>query len=345
MVKVSIIVPVYNVEEYIEEAINSLIKQSIGIENLEVIFIDDGSSDNSINIINKYSKDFNFKLITNENGPSGAAGKPRNMGINIATGKYLIFMDPDDVMVEDGIEILFKTIERYDCDIVTGKFLAFSSLGYFDSFSNLEEYLCKPKYNFKAEDFQVIFKMPNNLCAKIYKTEFIRKNAIEFPINMIAQDTFFVAKTYLLADKITFIPEVIFNYRIRENPLNPSVSQIINVKYFEDFSNIRRGLINLYKEVNKLDYFKVRYFSELRFLLFQLQRAYNITKDQKIKCLKTIEWFLEYSNLIDDEQLDNERKLLLKLIKEKEYAKATELMYINPFVFNKNKAKEIYNKK
>ena len=112
--KVSLIVPVYNNEKYIGKCIGSILNQTY--KNIELIIINDGSKDNSDNIITNFQKtDERIKYIKQENsGPSQA----RNIGINIATGKYLMFIDSDDTVDKYYVEYMLKEIESNDYDIV-----------------------------------------------------------------------------------------------------------------------------------------------------------------------------------------------------------------------------------
>jgi len=121
--KISIIIPVYNVENYIRNALDSIIRQTIGLEHLEVIMVNDCSTDNSGKIMDEYANKYkNFKAIhLLEN--SGAAGKPRNIGIENSTGNYLMFLDPDDYYTENACEILFNRIVAENVDIVFSRFV------------------------------------------------------------------------------------------------------------------------------------------------------------------------------------------------------------------------------
>ena len=118
--KISIVIPVYNVSDHIQRAFDSILNQTIGFENLEVIFVDDASTDGSDQITKKYADNYdNVKGIFLENN-SGSAGKPRNVGISNATSDYVIFLDPDDLFMDNACEILFDEIEGENCDIVSG---------------------------------------------------------------------------------------------------------------------------------------------------------------------------------------------------------------------------------
>ena len=112
MYKISVIVPVFNVEDTLQNAFDSILNQSIGFENLEVIFVDDKSTDKSADLINSYSKKYNNikSFFLDEN--SGFAGKPRNIGIENATAPYLMFLDPDDIFLENACEVLYDNISK-----------------------------------------------------------------------------------------------------------------------------------------------------------------------------------------------------------------------------------------
>ena len=104
MVKISVIIPVYNCEDYIEESVNSILNQTF--KDIEVICIDDGSSDSSLNILNKIGdNDSRLKVHTQENQGSSVA---RNNALKLVSGDYVYFFDADDYLVEDGLEKLYN---------------------------------------------------------------------------------------------------------------------------------------------------------------------------------------------------------------------------------------------
>ena len=113
MVKVSIIVPVYNVEKYLSKCLESLINQTL--KDIEIICVNDGSTDNSLSILKEYAnKDSRIKIIDKQNEGVSVA---RNTGIEVATGEYLIFVDSDDYLVENACEKALNTIEHNNSDI------------------------------------------------------------------------------------------------------------------------------------------------------------------------------------------------------------------------------------
>ena len=116
----SIIIPVYNSEEYIKRAFDSLFTQSIGFDNLEVIFIDDASTDASPQIIEEYSNKYDNVKSFFLNKNSGTAGKPRNVGLSHATKDYIMFLDSDDCLMDNACEILYDEIIEENIDVVSG---------------------------------------------------------------------------------------------------------------------------------------------------------------------------------------------------------------------------------
>lgn len=118
MYKISLIIPIFNAETFLENTIQSIIRQTIGFENIELILIDDCSKDDSRNIIQKYASKYNnIKPIFLEKN-SGAASYPRNKGIEEITGEYTMFLDADDEIFDDYCEVLYNSIENNNVDIV-----------------------------------------------------------------------------------------------------------------------------------------------------------------------------------------------------------------------------------
>lgn len=129
--KISVIIPVYNGEKYLKNALDSLLNQTIGFENLEVIIVNDCSRDNSKEIIEEFKME---NSVSNEYGSSniitihldeniGGAYGPRNIALQHASADYLMFLDADDSFEEDACEILYNKINEYDCDIAFGRYL------------------------------------------------------------------------------------------------------------------------------------------------------------------------------------------------------------------------------
>ena len=136
---ISVIIPVYNVEKYIRFCLDSVINQTY--KNLEIIIVDDGTKDSSGEIAEEYArKDSRIKVVHKENGGLSDA---RNVGLDIATGKYIAFLDSDDVISLDFYEYLYRLIKENDYDIAECEFLRISS----DEIENVQKILDEKNSN------------------------------------------------------------------------------------------------------------------------------------------------------------------------------------------------------
>ena len=203
---ISIIVPIYNAEKYIEKCLDSLINQTK--KELEIILINDGSKDKTEEIIKKY-KDDRIRYFKNKNQ---GIGKTRNFGIEKATGEYLMFIDSDDFLAKEACEFLYEKAKKENSDLVICDFYKI----YEDN--RLEEIMLP---TFKPTTLK---KMPNllldiNLAPwnKLYKTSLIKENKIKFIENLKYEDAPFVAEAFDKAEKISKVDEYLNYYLIRGN--------------------------------------------------------------------------------------------------------------------------------
>lgn len=321
--KVSIILPVYNVEKYIDETMDSITNQTMPIDDIEVIFVDDNSTDSSKKIIKKYINKYkHFKGVFLESN-SGSCGKPRNVGINYITAEYVIFGDPDDIFLEDACENLYNNAKENNSDIVMGKFIQFDSKGL--SYDKMDKVLTKKITNCKIEDYPNLLKTSYNMMKKVYKTDFIRENRLLFPENVISQDSVFTVESFFKAKRISYIPEFVFKYRIREEKYNLSATQRINVKYFEDFIFVRNKVMELYEEYGKINYIDTRYTRDVNWLLTQFERNIEDSNDNIIKICNVITEFLTHFYKYNV-SINPEKDKLVNLIINKKYDEIFKLI-------------------
>jgi glycosyltransferase involved in cell wall biosynthesis len=213
--KISIILPIHNVEGYINEALDSILNQTIDQKNLEVIMVNDYSTDKSGEIIDEYSNKYdNFKAIHLTKN-SGSPGKPRNVGIENATGDYLMFFDPDDYYAEDACEVLYNKIIEENVDIVSSRFIYLFEThekNDTDFFNELDEIKLK-----KVEENTKMFSLGPNIWTKIYRKEFINNNNIKFLEDAWAEDVAFQVHTLLDANGIIHLNNYFsYYYRVRD---------------------------------------------------------------------------------------------------------------------------------
>lgn len=225
MYKISVIIPVFNVKNYLDDALLSLKNQTFGFENLEVIFIDDHSTDGSSDIIKEFSNSYNNvkSIFLDEN--SGFAGKPRNVGIEHATADYLMFLDPDDIFLEDACSFLYNNIQNNNLDLVSGNYdINRDSQIVRNNWDvlnlNNDEFVSVSSI---SENFNFL-KVTPSVWAKIFRKDFILENNIRFPEGVPAQDLVFVSHALLKAKGIMFINKPIVEYIPRVSGENKSVT-------------------------------------------------------------------------------------------------------------------------
>lgn len=188
-IKVSVIIPVYNVENYIKECVESVINQTL--KEIEIIIVNDGTKDNSIKKIEKYLSDSRVILINKENGGVSSA---RNAGLKIARGEYISFIDSDDFIELTMLEDLYN--ESKGMDIVLSNFARIDNLGNIkiekNNFKNLE--IKEGSYFYNIELGYVV--------NRIYNHEFLKKVNVKFREKMLLEDLLFSLKIFSKAKKL-----------------------------------------------------------------------------------------------------------------------------------------------
>lgn len=222
MSKVSVAVPVYNVENYIYEMLESVRKQTF--RDFEVVIIDDGSTDSSPAIAKEFcKKDDRFKYFRKENGGVASA---RNMAIDMASGEYIVFYDPDDYIPCRAIAKMYKTASSSGADMVIGV-MEEKNLGESLIYMHSQK-LAKQKRISPADDH---FIGAWSMCHKMFSLEFIRKNDIRFKGLLNAEDGVFTYTALNFAEKISGCDTIAYNYIKRPFWLSPSATQTISGKY------------------------------------------------------------------------------------------------------------------
>ena len=228
----SVIIPAYNVEKYIERCINSVLNQYL--KNIEIIVIDDGSKDKTSDICLKISE--NNKNIIYKKVQNGGCSAARNLGISMAKGKYIAFLDSDDWVDSDMYINMIEEAEKNQADIVI---CGFKKL---DENKNLLSTVKIPKRNNKNEYIDCTtewFSSPGN---KFYKSDLLEKNDIKFLLNIYTgEDMFFNFISFFYSKNIISLDEPYYNYFMNQN----SVSN--NYKNRTDIYIVIRELISFYK--------------------------------------------------------------------------------------------------
>lgn len=208
--KVSVIIPVYNKAGFLGSCLESLF--SSGYEKLEIICIDDKSTDESLPILKKIaSSDSRVKVYSNET--NSGASVSRNLGIQRSSGKYLFFLDADDIVVDNAIASMVEIAEAQNSDIVRGKITGVKNDGTLCTLA-AEHLLHSESIDFVTWYNEESLWYYWYFTANMYRASFIKDNCIIFPTNLRNEDPFFLCRCFLNASHISLYSDVVYKYRI-----------------------------------------------------------------------------------------------------------------------------------
>lgn len=312
-VKYSILIPVYNAEKFLSEAIDSILKQKLN--NYEVIIINDGSTDNSQKVMEDYASNEKIKIINN---PNQGVFKTRIELINRSQGEFILFVDADDFVEDNWLQIIDDKIQ--DNELLIFNFNNFFKDKYTKGLNK--------EYDFEISNKDMIKLLTNSnhynhLWSKCYHGAILRQIINEIDIEIFKQSGFaedlYINFLYInKIDKIKFINDAIYNYRITSNTLSRriNVDKIFNVLYD---ANIIYEYINqsLENEEDKI-HIQSQYF-KIIFNYLNLYANSNLSKDRKIEAYKKIKE-LYFTN----HTMNNYKSLKLKT-----YRKKTARLYVD----------------
>lgn len=218
--KVSIIIPAYNVEQEIESSLNSICRQTY--TNLEIIVINDGSTDNTLRIVQEVAKtDPRITILTQEN--SGLS-RTRNRGLEFSTGKYVYFFDADDVLEKSAISLLVEKIEYLDSDLVTFNADSFNVNKKTQKAYVRHEKMSAERAYTRDEFLQVNKWNLTPVWIYFFKKEFLIENNITFFEDIIYEDNIFYMDVFYHCKTIGLVNKVLFYYQTRNNSITTSIN-------------------------------------------------------------------------------------------------------------------------
>lgn len=270
MYKISIILPTFNVEKYLKKSFDSILSQTIGFSNLQLIYVDDKSSDGSREIIDEYAKQYENVISIHLSQNSGSAGKPRNEGIKFAFADYVMFLDPDDYLMENACEIFYDKITESNADVVIAGYQTRGWNCHWNPGLDVNESLIEaPSHNLS------LFINSPALAAKIFKKETILKNNIKFPEKIPAQDLVFLTEFYLNAKSILTLNKFIaYTYYVRDNENDKSISNDVSKKYLLNLLSAYNLTMDLFSKFNVDIHLREICFSRhLNYFVNQLRRS------------------------------------------------------------------------
>ncbi|PWD87741.1 bifunctional glycosyltransferase/CDP-glycerol:glycerophosphate glycerophosphotransferase [Ignatzschineria cameli] len=306
---VSIIIPVYNVEKYLKECLLSIQRQTY--PNLEIILINDGSTDSSLSIAEEFANlDERIIIYSKENGGLSSA---RNKGIELATGKYIWFIDSDDLIQKNAVKVFVDILEKTGSDFAVGSYCRFNSFGYMQAAHWIRQAHHAKQEKLKLQDYTDI--LVNAIaCSKMIKREFILKNNLYFPIGVLYEDQLWSAKLYSSAKAFDILPDIIYDWRVRDDmsSISQQSKNVDNLKAIltavltslEEFdrqglSDVARDRVvqfmsnNMREYLSCIDYAGIEYMEELSEKLTTMTQRLSLSDWKDIPAhLAALQWLL-----------------------------------------------------
>ena len=326
--KISVIVPIYNIEAYLEDALECLAQQTL-IDEMEVLMIDDGSTDSSKYIIERYALDHeNFHAYHKANEGIAIA---RNFGLNLAKGEYIAFMDSDDFIFHDSYEKLYDMASKNQSDVVTANFLRYDSkiawphpIGNF-VFKNLDGNID----NTSGLEYPNLFwDMP--VWNKLYKREFLIGNNIQFPNrDVLFEDNIFSNEVFIKAEKVSILNDFVYCWRLGD--IGSSSTQTVYLDRGKDLYEMAEIVNTLLTEnIDDDEILNIKYRKLLTIdIPFYLQNIRHISKENYHI---VFEGAYELASLVPDKyigNLNNYYQVVYEIIKNKDWDDLLSIMNVN----------------
>ena len=339
--KVSVIIPVYNADRYLRTAIESVINQTMGFENIELIIVNDNSSDGSRSIIEEYSSKYDNVIGIHLDENSGYPGKPRNVGIERATAPYLIFLDADDEYFPDAFQKYYDTIEKEKSDFVMashywnmdGEKVKIIIMHEFDNPSDvLNIYPLLDEKNFRRGSWYHASPW-----GKIFNKKVILDNDIRFLEDALSEDAYFYYKTVINSKKITYLPnEILYLYNVYDS--NESTIHTHNLKTFIDFLKGFKEVWALFDDIHYSKEHILRPSINSLLLIFC-----NLNRKEK---KENIHRLYDLQMSIDEKVILHvkETRILNEEILKQHYTRAIIISEVYSFLYNNKIIRKLYRK-
>lgn len=300
--KISIIVPVYNVEKYLAECVDSILSQSF--KDFELILVDDGSPDKCPQMCDEYSrKDHRIVTMHKKNGGQSSA---RNLGLDRAKGHYIMFVDSDDLLAEGALENLYHEIAITDADVVLGKVIRFiTETGVSRPYTRLET-----RKEMSGKETLVMLMKGNplniSICGCVYKREIW--DGVRMPVGYICEDWYTMPEIYLRKDSsVVFTPTLVYLYRDNAQGTMSGLKQCYNPQVID----VAEHVIQTIKQ-NDIKLYHLTLWSNLKRVWKYVGIIYmQKRKNEELEFLSEVRTFIKsyWSNLLSSGQMNIEERI------------------------------------
>lgn len=323
MYKISIIIPIYNAEKYLRDLLNSIIKQTMDFQQIQVIMVDDCSKDKSREIMNEYAEKYENFISIELPKNHAIAGTARNEGMKVAKGKYLMFADSDDFYPEEACQVLFEAMEEKQADFITANYINADYDGtiwdkpIFDENKYSDFQLSIKDYN------QSFFILNSSACNKIFRKKFVEENKIQFLEGVPAEDAFFTTSCFMKSKNVYYIKNIIYCYRQRNqgNKSKKSVSFNCSKVYFGRINKAYKAIYENFRKNGYVAFYRYTYAKNMSYMLYKFIDS-SLTKEERIQILKDMKWFYELSIKLKVPAAQKCQQMIINKILEEDYEEA-----------------------
>lgn len=290
--KISVILAVYNVENYIEQAFQSLLQQTIGFSNLQIIFADDHSTDQSRNIVQKYTEQYENVCAVYLADNSGACGKPRNEGMKLAAGKYVMFLDPDDLYEPKACEILYQEMEQGAYSCAAGYYKEINEDGELITENVYQSMDIRPGIYELPGQIDAAIQIRSGLWAKIYRRDLMEHAKLKALEGVPGQDMVFYMEYILASKNMKYVDEPIVLYRIRDKK-DKSVSFLYNRWFFDGINQSYRRCLEIFRDANLEKKFDLLFAGALNYYMQSMIDS-KLASEEIAEILAAWDWAFAY---------------------------------------------------
>lgn len=320
--KLSIIVPVYNVEKYLERCIDSLLEQGLPAEDYEILLVDDDSPDGSKVIAQRYEAKYSqIKYFHKENAGLGAA---RNYGLQRAQGDYILFVDSDDWLSANALAKLLNQVESENLEV-----LIFNIQRIFDNGKTISseiQYL--PDYVYSGKEFLLKERLVVSPCINIFKRALLLEKGIFFREGVFYEDIDFYLLVLLHAQRIMYVPEVVYQYYANEESITMNKTVLHQQKRVIDYGKAILEIYHLEEAQRDEMRERIAYIRE-RYCRFWLQMFYRTELDFRV--LKPLIFSLKQAGAFPIEI----KQYQLDIGEQTQFFYFNRLMFVSQFLFDK----------
>lgn len=276
MKKISIIIPCYNVERYIERCLDSLVHQTIGIDNLELILVNDASTDDTLSYLTRYEEKYPESIIVIDCKENGRQGTARNIGLTYATADYIAYVDSDDWCELDMFERLYIKAQEYGCEMVVC-----------ESVRDKGDAVCEKKTENnclmvfdteeKVSDCIVCRSIGEAAWARLMKKSLLVDNEIYFAEGLYYEDVLWLNLLYPYVKNVYYMDEQMYHYFVNTESTVLTKNTERHLEFYDVVELLwqeyhERGLWDRYKAALELDYIRTLYFQGLKMLSLRFDR-------------------------------------------------------------------------